>query len=118
MSGLQEPLESAICGWGDSEMAGRINVELEIGGEMHAACSMQPAWSDGVLSSASHCLCIAFWKQFHAIASNRIMKSTKIWLIIVIVLIVISLVVVTDEALSWGTFLGANWKKGEGEVED
>jgi hypothetical protein len=99
-------------------MAGRINVELEIGGEMHAACSMQPAWSDGVLSSASHCLCIAFWKQFHAIASNRIMKSTKIWLIIVIVLVVISLVVVTDEALSWGTFLGANWKKGEGEVED
>jgi hypothetical protein len=64
----------------------------------------------------SHCLCIAFWKQIHAIASNQIMKGTKIWLIIVIVLVVISLVVVADEALSWGTFLGANWKKGEGEV--
>lgn len=70
------------------------------------------------LSSLIVCVLIAFWKQIHAIASNRIMKSTKIWLIIVIVLVVISLVVVTDEALSWGTFLGANWKKGEGEVED
>ena len=43
------------------------------------------------------------------------MTTTKIWLIIVVFLVAVSLAIVADGALSWGTFLGANWKDGEGE---
>jgi len=44
------------------------------------------------------------------------MTTTKIiWLVIGVFLVAMSLAVVTDEGLSWGTFLGANWKVGEGE---
>lgn len=43
------------------------------------------------------------------------MMATKIWLIIIVFFVAVSLAVITDRALSWGTFLGANWKVGEGE---
>ncbi len=43
------------------------------------------------------------------------MTTIKIWLIVVVVIGIISLALVADGALSIGTFLGANWKVGEGE---
>jgi hypothetical protein len=46
------------------------------------------------------------------------MVTTKIvWIIITVFLMAVSLLVVADGNLAWGAFLGASWRRGEGERE-